>query len=159
MYETILHPTDGSEASMAAADHAIELAAENRAALRFLYVVDASTLAADDFSGVLLENLERSGRAALEDLVERAEAAGVDAVTAVETGVPHREILADAEDAGADLIVMGTHGRTGLDRFLLGSVSERVVRTADVPVLVVPPEREGDETADGTAEAGAGEDE
>jgi nucleotide-binding universal stress UspA family protein len=159
MYETILHPTDGSEASMAAADHAIGLAAENRAALRFLYVVDVSSLAADDFGGVLLENLERYGRTALEDLTERAEAAGVDAVTAVETGVPHREILADAEESGADLIVMGTHGRTGLDRFLLGSVSERVVRTAGVPVLVVPPEPEEDETADGTAEAEAGDDE
>ena len=155
MYETILHPTDGSEASMAAADHAIELAAENRAVLRFLYVVDASSFAADDFSGVLLENLERNGRAALDDLAERAEAAGVDAVTAVETGTPHREILAAAEEWGADLIVMGTHGRTGLDRFLLGSVSGRVVRTTDVPVLVVPPERE----ADGTAEVETGNDE
>ena len=155
MYETILHPTDGSEASMAAADHAIGLAAANRGTVRFLYVIDASAFAADDVAGVLLENLERTGRAALDDLAERATAAGVDSTTAVETGTPHREILAAAESAGADLVVMGTHGRTGLDRFLLGSVSGRVVRTSGVPVLVVPPERE----ADGRAEAEAGEDE
>ncbi|MEF8841383.1 MAG: universal stress protein [Haloarculaceae archaeon] len=97
MYDRILHPTDGSEASMAAADHAIELAAANGATVRFLYVVDVGSLAADDFSGVLLENLEGSGQAALDELVERAEAVGVDSVTAVETGVPHREIVADAE--------------------------------------------------------------
>jgi nucleotide-binding universal stress UspA family protein len=149
MYDTILHPTDGSEASMAAAEHAIELAAANGATVRFLYVVDVSSLAADDFGTVLLDTLEESGQAAVGELRERAESAGVDAVTAVETGVPHREIVADAEASGADLIVMGTHGRTGLDRFLLGSVSERVVRTAGVPVLVVPPARgEEDEAAD-----------
>ena len=154
MYSTILHPTDGSEASAAAADHAIELAAANDATLRLLYVVDVSALAADDFGTVLLDDLERSGQAALNDLAARAEAAGVECVAVVETGTPSREIVADAETSGADLVVMGTHGRTGLDRFLLGSVAERVVRTAGVPVLVVPPEREGEsERADG---AGAG---
>lgn len=150
MYDTILHPTDGSEASMAAADHAIELAAANGATLRLLYVVDVGSLAADDFSGVLLEDLERTGQAALDELVERAEAAGVDTVTAIETGNPHREIVADAEASGVDVVVMGTHGRTGLDRFLLGSVSERVVRTAGVPVLVVPPRREDEESGGGS---------
>lgn len=149
MYDTILHPTDGSEASMAAADHAIELAASHGATLRLLYVVDVSSLAADDFGTVLLENLEQTGRTALEDLAERAEAAGVEAVTAVETGTPHREIIDDALASAADVVVMGTHGRTGLDRFLLGSVSERVVRSAGVPVLVVPSRGlEGDAEAD-----------
>lgn len=155
MYGTILHPTDGSDASRGAADHAIELAAAHGATLRLLYVVDVSALAADDYGTVLLDSLERSGQEALEALAERAEAAGVECVTAIETGTPHREILADAEASGADLVVMGTHGRTGLDRFLLGSVSGRVVRTAAVPVLVVPPEPE----ADGEVEAGAADEE
>lgn len=138
---------------MAAADHAIELASANDATLRLLYVVDVSSLAADDFGTVLLDNLEANGRAALDDLAARAEAAGVECVTLVETGAPHREIVADAETSGADLVVMGTHGRRGLDRFLLGSVAERVVRTAGVPVLVVPPERE--EASDGDGETDA----
>ena len=155
MYSTILHPTDGSEASTAAADHAIELASTNDATLRLLYVVDVSTLAADDFGTVLLDNLEENGRAALDDLAARAEAAGVECVTVVETGTPHREIVADVEGSDVDLVVMGTHGRTGLDRFLLGSVAERVVRTAGVPVLVVPPERGGEsEGTDETSETG-----
>jgi nucleotide-binding universal stress UspA family protein len=153
MYGTVLHPTDGSEASRAAADHAIDLAAAHGATLRLLYVVDTGTLAADDYGTVLLDSLEQSGQAALDDLAERAAAAGVECDSAIETGTPHREILADAEASGADLVVMGTHGRTGLDRFLLGSVSGRVVRSADVPVLVVPPEREG-----GTGDGGPGAD-
>jgi nucleotide-binding universal stress UspA family protein len=142
MYSTILHPIDGSEASMAATDHAIELAAATDATLRVLYVVDVSALAADDYGTVLLDSLERSGRDAVDEVAARAEAAGVEAESVIETGVPFREILEETETSGADLVVMGTHGRTGLDRFLLGSVSARVVRTSPTPVLVVPPREE-----------------
>lgn len=146
MYTTILHPTDGSVASETAAEHAIALASANDATLRVLYVVDVSALAADDYGTVLLDSLERSGSEAVEEIVARAEAAGVEAVPVIETGVPYREILDEIDDAGADLVVMGTHGRTGLDRLLLGSVSARIVRTAPVPVLVVP--SAGEELAD-----------
>jgi nucleotide-binding universal stress UspA family protein len=63
----------------------------------------------------------------------------VSVTTAVRVGAPHREICAYADDVAADVVVVGTHGRTGLSRTLLGSVAARVVRSSTVPVLVVPP--------------------
>jgi len=68
----------------------------------------------------------------------RAKAAGVESIRgSVAGGSPYRQILASAEEHDIDLIVMGTHGRRGIDRYLLGSVAEKVVRTAEPPVLTV----------------------
>jgi len=66
----------------------------------------------------------------------------VSVVTAVRTGAPYERILDYADQEGADMVVMGTHGRTGVDRYLLGSVTEKVVRTADIPVLTVRAEED-----------------
>jgi nucleotide-binding universal stress UspA family protein len=66
----------------------------------------------------------------------------VDIETVLRQGAPHTTILEYADEADVDLIVMGTHGRSGIHRYLLGSVTERVVRTADAPVLTVRMERE-----------------
>jgi nucleotide-binding universal stress UspA family protein len=74
---------------------------------------------------------------ALGDWVAKARAEGISARTALRTGVPHEEILALAADERADLVVMGTHGRGGLNRLFLGSVADRVVRLAPCPVLTV----------------------
>ena len=71
--------------------------------------------------------------------LDRAERAGVPTVEAIRLGVPHRVIREYAEEEGVDLVVMGTHGRTGIEHALVGSVTERVVRTLDVPVLTVHP--------------------
>lgn len=151
MYETILFPTDGSDASLRALDHAIELAETYGATLHVLYVVDVS-YSYGDFDGAavdltpMFEALREEGERTIETVEERAEAAGVDVVGATrEDGAVHRVILEYAEEIDADLLVMGTHGRRGLDRWLLGSVTERVVRAADVPVLTVRTASNGDD--------------
>jgi nucleotide-binding universal stress UspA family protein len=85
------------------------------------------------------EAQRRWATAQLAERVARAEAGGVAARSVLPVGVPHREIVKAAEKERADLLVIGTHGRTGLDRVLLGSIAERVVRLAPCPVLTVRP--------------------
>jgi nucleotide-binding universal stress UspA family protein len=144
MYDTILVPTDGSDAVTAAVDRAIDLAEQYDATLHGLYVVDAGSYGTLDLSsGVVVEALENEGERALGELADRAEAAGVPVETEMVHGTPHKAILDYAEDHGVDLVVMGTHGRRGFDRFLLGSVTEKVVRTASVPVMTVRVGEEG----------------
>ncbi len=138
MYDRILVPTDGSDPADRAFERALDLASTYDAALHLLYVVDVSALAGEFDAVTVVEHLERSGRETVQRLRKRAEEAGVeDVTTKVVEGTPYRTILEYADDEEVDLVVMGTHGRTGLDRYLLGSVTERVVRTADVPVLTV----------------------
>jgi len=138
MYDTILVPTDDSEPAGAAVDHGIDLAANCGATLHVLSVVDSSAYASLDVSSEqALDELEARAEAATGEVVETAAEAGVEAVTEVSVGSPHKQITNYAETVGVDLIVMGTHGRTGLNRFLLGSVTERVVRAAPAPVLTV----------------------
>lgn len=138
MYDEILVPTDGSPAADAAIEHAVDLADRYDARVHALYVVDGaaySTLEAG--SEIVIEALEAEGEEATERVTEAADAAGVAATTTVTTGTAYRTIQDYVDDNDVDLIVMGTHGRQGLDRYLLGSVTERVVRTADVPVMTV----------------------
>jgi nucleotide-binding universal stress UspA family protein len=79
-------------------------------------------------------------------VIHQAEEAGVDAVEAsVAQGTPHQAILEYVDYHDIDLVVMGTHGRTGLDRYLMGSVTENVVRLSDAPVLTVGPPADYDE--------------
>ena len=142
MYENILVPVDGSDASLDALDEAVALAAEQDARLNVLYVVE--TAAASGISGMdVLSAMEEAGEHAITQASERVREAGLDVDEQhVVHGVPHQSILAAVEEWGVDLVVMGTHGRTGLGRFLLGSVTEKVVRLSPVPVLTVRPERE-----------------
>jgi nucleotide-binding universal stress UspA family protein len=143
MYDRILFPTDGSEESARVFEHALGLAAAHGATLSALYVVDDSVPYGDIEGGTVnwepvLEAMREDGREAVTALETRAADAGVDFEGEVrEGGVIHRTILDCADEVGADLIVMGTHGRRGLNRWLLGSVTERVVRTARIPVLTV----------------------
>ena len=76
-------------------------------------------------------------KAALDDLVEQARAGGLEARACLRRGLPYQEIVALARDERADLIVIGAHGRAGMSRMLLGSVTDRVVRLAPCPVLTV----------------------
>jgi nucleotide-binding universal stress UspA family protein len=119
----------------------VSLAVETEATLHVISVVDTADL--DLFTDADVDAVDAVLRGAAEDAVadaaERAEAAGVEVVRAVRAGVPHREICAYADEIGADVVVVGTHGRAGLSRALLGSVAARVVRGSPVPVLVVPP--------------------
>ena len=136
MYDTILVPTDGSDGATAAVEHAIDLAATHDATVHALYAADMQY--SYDFDvGRLLEIIEKEGESVVEEVAERCQDANVDSVTAVRRGDPSRVILEYADDHDADIIVMGTHGRRGLVRFLLGSVAERVLRLSETPVLAI----------------------
>lgn len=144
MFERILVPVDGSEPSRNAADHALELAAEQGATVHALYVVEPVAVT-EGGTGQVIEAMQSTGESIVSELGDRAEAKDVTAITDVETGVAHRTILEYADENDVDLIVMGTHGRTGIGRYLLGSVTEKIVRLSDVPVLTIRPKDEDDE--------------
>lgn len=134
--DSILVPTDGSECASLAAEHAIDLAEATDAAVHVIHVVDLGMLWGDSATGAVTEALEEAGQRALDQVIEQAEAADVPTPEGtVLSGTPHEAISTYADENDNDCIVMGTHGRTGVDRMLLGSVTERVVRTTDVPVL------------------------
>ena len=140
MYDSILLPTDGSERAAAALEHALGAVDAYGADLHVVSVVDQRVvLAADAAEKPDVEaDLAEEAAEAVEKLAAEAEAAGVSVTTATPNGVPHREILSYADASDIDLVVMGTHGRTGREKRLnLGSTTERVVKAADRPVLVV----------------------
>jgi nucleotide-binding universal stress UspA family protein len=117
MYGTILVPTDGSDASIAALDEAIELASDQGATLHILAVTEPPELASmGSGSADVVDSVEEGTKRALDRAVEHAEDAGVtDLVGAVESGTAHETIVSYVEDNDVDLVVMGTHGRSGLD--------------------------------------------
>ncbi len=138
MYDHVLLPTDGSEAATNAADEAFAVVTNNDATLHVLFVVDetSGTLNVRGGEGQF-EELEAEGEEILSEIAERAKQAGVETVIqTVQRGTPY-EVILDYAEENADLIVMGTHGRSGLDRHLLGSVTEKVVRRSNVSVLTV----------------------
>lgn len=140
MYDDILVPTDGSEGTTETLRHALHIAEDNDATLHGIYVVDKRIyLAADDDEReAVATEMEDDGETALADVKHGAEDAGVPVETELRRGVPYRDIIAYAEEAGIDMVVMGTHGRTGKDRITnLGSTTERVVKNSEQPVLTV----------------------
>ncbi|MFB6105924.1 MAG: universal stress protein [Halobacteriaceae archaeon] len=137
MYEHILVPTDGSEGSERAVAEAIGLAQTFGATIHAVYVVDAASIPSGIDASMTYDALEEYGEEVLEDVAERAREADVEVETEVVSGSPHAAIVDYAESHDVDLVVMGTHGRRGLDRYLLGSVTEKVVRTSPAPVLTV----------------------
>ncbi|ELZ17467.1 universal stress protein [Natrinema limicola] len=134
----ILLPTDGSEGAAAAVDWGVHLADVFDAMVHALYSADTSRLTMGSSPNTILSELERTGETALEAVRERAKATGVSVTGTVANGPPARVILNYADEKAVDMIVIGTHGRSGLERHLLGSVTENVVRNADVPVVCVP---------------------
>lgn len=147
MYDWILVPTDGSSASQRAAGHAVDLAGIHHAGIHALYVVHTESYAGFTMEASwegIGEMLYEEGEVAVAEVAALADDAGLSCEQVIREGTPSREIVRYAEEAGCDLIVMGTHGRGGLDRLLLGSVAERVVRTATVPVLTIRARDEGD---------------
>jgi nucleotide-binding universal stress UspA family protein len=138
MYERVLVPTDGSTGMKRVVAHAASLAEVHGATLDFVYVVNTAAFAnlpmETSWEG-LSDTLRDEGEAALDAAVEAA--GDVPHERHLLEGGPSREITAYADRSGADLVVMGTHGRGGIDRILLGSVAERVVRSSSVPVLTV----------------------
>lgn len=141
LYTDILVPTDGSEAASIAVDHALTVAKAHDATVHGLFVIDSRiTMAADqDMREDLTERLRATGQAAVDDITDQAASMGLDAVGAVSRGTPWKVIRSHAEDHSIDLIVLGTTGKTPREkRMRMGSVSERVVDDAPIPVLVVP---------------------
>ena len=138
MYDAILIPTDGSDAASVSVTHGLDLAAAFDAVVHALYVVAEaeSTSIVGGAGGPDDEDVQTVAERATETVAAAADDRGLDTETAIRTGTPHREILAYADAEDVDLVVMATHGRSGINRFLGGSVTERVVRNADRPVLV-----------------------
>lgn len=156
MYDDILLPVDGSAVSDAAADHARGLAAATGATVHVLHVVEVPRTTAgagpEPVVPTVLEDLEASGREVVEAAAERVRSAGVAVETAVREGIADEVIRAYAAERDVDVVVMGTRGRTGLERYLIGSTTERVVRTADRPVLTVREDEGGREREAGASE-------
>lgn len=138
----VIVPTDFSSGSEEALAVAVRLAAVAGSELVLIHVlVRAPLFSEGPFAGSRTRDVYDAARRWAEERLEewaaRARTAGVPARTGLRTGVPFREIVAAATDERADLIVMGTHGRGGIDRALLGSVADRVIRLAPCPVLTV----------------------
>ena len=143
LYDTILVPTDGSREGEQALAHAFDLAATHDATIRALYVINAASyggLQMNTLEGIA-DALHGQGEVAV-GRVEDLAPADVPVETVVRDGTPSHVIVEEAATTDCDLVVMGTHGRGGIDRLLLGSVTERVVRQSPVPVLTVQIDRE-----------------
>jgi len=137
-YDRILVPTDGSSCATRGVGRAVELAEQFGADVHALYVVDRGGRAGD--WDMVVERQEREGEAALEAADELGQEAGIDVQKHLRRGHPDEEILEFASETDVDLVVIGTHGRSGFDRIRhAGSTTERVLRGASIPVFAVPP--------------------
>lgn len=140
--------TDGSETSMKTAKLAVGMAKRAEGAVTAIYVVDISRLAQlpgyttlPGISERLMELMFKEGEDAISEIDEMASNAGVPFEKIVAEGNPSEEILRRSSESGTDLLVMGSIGRTGIEKIMLGSVAEKVVRNSRVPVLIVPGKR------------------
>jgi nucleotide-binding universal stress UspA family protein len=137
----ILAPIDFSEVSNRSLDYAVDLAAQIKAAVLVVHVYEipvygfpeGAIITPPDVAADLADRAQKSLDAAVTTRRNR----GVEITGTLTNGSPREEILRLAQEGHADLIVMGTHGRRGLPRALLGSVAERVVRTSEIPVLTI----------------------
>lgn len=142
----ILFPTDLSDAAAEAQLYACSLAEQYGAELHVLSVVQDVSLVSPDPSNPWmipassLDEVKVSVQQALEKIPDATWSTGKTVVRTVRTGIPFLEIIRYAQEQDVDLIVLGTHGRTGLVHVLLGSVAEKVVRKAPCPVLTVHPQ-------------------
>lgn len=145
MYERILVPVDGSPPSELGLAEAIRLARLTHARLRIVHVIDEYLYSADTdvlgiLSGHLITEFERAGNAILEKARARASAAGLKAETVmheIHSGRVADRVIEEAKSWDADLLVLGTHGRRGVERVFLGSDAEQIARLAPSPVLLV----------------------
>jgi nucleotide-binding universal stress UspA family protein len=140
LYKNIFIATDGSEPNKEAVKHGLELAKISGAKIFAGYVVDTAAFASIPMDAgweMMYELLEKEASEATDSVGKMAETEGLDFETVILEGHPSHEIIEFAENNNMDLIIMGTLGKSGLDRFLLGSVAEKVLRNSKVPVLVV----------------------
>lgn len=155
VFDTIVIATDGSESVRRAVSVALDLAERFDATVHALYVVDEGEVESspEQVREEMRAALDDSGQAALEDVESAADRP---VRTAARQGRPATEIREYATEHDADMVAMGTRGRHGENRFLIGSVAERVVRTCPVPVLTVRQLGEAErDDADGVGDAAA----
>jgi nucleotide-binding universal stress UspA family protein len=138
-YKRIMVATDGSRPARKAVETGIDIAKLSGAKIYAVYVVVPTTHSARDFGWekAAMEHFRNEGKRATGFVEETAKAAGIEVESVLLEGHPADEIVKFAEQNDIEMIVMGTLGKTGLDRFLLGSVAENVVRHSKIPVLVV----------------------
>ena len=142
MYKRIVVPVDGSETAQKALTTALQMARESNGCVHLVHVVEGLTpMAADPYgaySGEVVEVMRQSGRKILDDALARAEGVQADTQLFDNFGERLAEVVADsATRFNADLLVVGTHGRRGLGRVLMGSGAEQIIRLSPVPVLVL----------------------
>ena len=147
VFKKILFPTDFSVASDYAMSYAISMAKRYKAKFFLLHVVDTTY----DISGFYIPHI--SAEKLMQEMEDAAEKKLTNIRSAisrriktceivVKSGIPHKEILKFAKDKGIDMIIMGTHGKAGLDHLLFGSTTERVLRQASCPVLTIRPPKD-----------------
>lgn len=137
-FSNILVPTDGSEYTKVAVRKAMELAKLSGGKVTALYVLDQTVLTNMPMDSAVVNiynTLEKEGQEAVDFVQDLGKETGVEVEVSIKEGAPVKVIL--EESSNYDIIVMGTLGRTGMSKLLMGSVAERVVRGADCPVLVV----------------------
>jgi nucleotide-binding universal stress UspA family protein len=140
--KAILVPTDFSKTSALALERASELARSLSSSIVVMHAFQMQTYGAPMMGQImapvdLLTSIEEAAQKGLTQLAADLEKSGIAATTILRAGVPWEQILEAAPLVSADLIVMGTHGRRGLTRALIGSVAERVVRLSPIPVLTI----------------------
>ncbi|MCK8519584.1 universal stress protein [Methanoculleus sp. 7T] len=140
MFRKILVAIDGSEPASRALDTAIEEAGVWNAEVHVIYVVESglfSSLPMDNTLEVIYSVLQKEGEEILGSAQKKAEAAGVPLTTHLRQGHAGSQIVALAEELGVDLILLGSYGKSGVDRLLLGSVTDYVVRNSPITTTVV----------------------
>ena len=139
--KTILVPTDFSEAAGVALDYAVELAAKLGAAVHVVHAFELPLVGFPDgtmtISAEMASRIIDAAQKALDELAKKHASRNIELHTFLEQADPRDAVLSAAKKVGADLIVMGTHGRRGIARALIGSVAESVVRTSSIPVLTL----------------------
>lgn len=145
-FENILLPTDFSSASVCAAAYALSVARQNSARLYVLHVMDVSSDAAGFYvPHISYENLDEEMLLAAEEILHKFGARNLKGYKNIElrvvAGEPYQEILKTIKRLKIDLCVLGTYGKTGIERFFVGSTTERVMRKAACPVLIIPPSK------------------
>ncbi len=137
--EKILCPVDFSQASLRAADYAIALAANYEAELHLLHVVSPVLYSADQYAfnvGEIVLAMEKQATREIKKLEKKVRAAGVAFKDDIRTGDVEREIRNTIDAANVDLLVMGTHGHRGLEKWFMGSVTEKLLRRSPIPMLI-----------------------
>jgi nucleotide-binding universal stress UspA family protein len=138
MYQKILVPTDSSDYAMDAVKEAVSLAEQFDAKVDALYAVDVRVERPNPEVETYEAEMAAVGEEALADVEKVATVAGVEYESEIDIDDPRDTIVEYVEDHDVDLVVMGAHGRRGVKRLIVGSVTEGVVRLSDVPVLTVP---------------------